>query len=463
MNLQLRLPIIFFAALASMSSDASLVGVAMAQNQQGEDIYIELRNRAVNPITLAVPTFSIISGAEGEANMLRQVLWNDLDYSMVFDLVDSKFYPDVASGDGPPDFTAWRQTDAEALIRGFVRRQGDDLIVEFRLYEIASGLQIIGKRYYQEIPVTTAIISNAELRGIAHEFNDEAVFYFTGQYGAASTRIAYVSNRRGPNGPKEIHLMDYDGYGDEQLTNDGGLALNPAFSPDGDQIAYVTYRRHDGIPNVDIAMLNKGGGIPPVIIRTDGQDSSPDWSPDASRLVFSSTKDGIKTGNSEIYISKPDGSDMQRITNNSEIDTSPTFSPNGREIAFISTRGGGQHLYKMSIDGINVRRLPVEGTQIDSPAWNPNPQLSDLIAYAASEGGNRFQVFVYSLSTGRSVPVTRGYGRADSPNWSPDGRQIVFEAAQGNQSHIFAVGLDGSRLRQLTREGANQSPSWGGR
>jgi TolB protein len=461
MNFRRRLPITFLVAAASIINAASVAGAVTIQNQQGEDIYLELRNRAVSPVTLAVPTFSTISGAEGEANILRQVLWNDLDYSMVFDLVDSEFYPNIESGDGPPDFTAWRQTSAEALIRGFVRRQGDDLTVEFRLYDVASGQQIIGKRYYQEIPVTSAIISNTQLRGIAHEFNDEAVFYFPGQYGAASTRIAYVSSNR--PGPKEIHLMDYDGYGDQRITNDGGFALNPAFSPDGEQIAYVAYRTHDGIPNVDIAMLNKGGGIPPVVIHTAGQDSSPDWSPDGSRLVFSSTKDGISTGNSEIYTSRPDGSDLQRITNNSEIDTSPTYSPNGREIAFISTRGGGQHLYKMSIDGINVRRLPVEGTQIDSPAWNPNPQLSDLIAYAASEGGNRFQVFVYSLSSGRSVPVTSGYGRADSPNWSPDGRQIVFEAAQGNQTHIFAVGLDGSRLRQLTREGANQSPSWGGR
>ncbi|MCH7823953.1 MAG: PD40 domain-containing protein [Acidobacteria bacterium] len=70
---------------------------------------------------------------------------------------------------------------------------------------------------------------------------------------------------------------------------------------------------------------------------------------------------------------------------------------------------------------------------------------------------------MYSLSSGRSVPVTRGYGRADSPSWSPDGRQIVFESAQGAQTQIFAIGLDGSRLRQLTREGNNQSPSWGGR
>lgn len=452
-----RLFAVVVAAALALPVTASLAGAAPTQDQV---LNLELLGRVDKAITVAVPVFSIIPGAEGEANILHRVLVDDLHHSMVFDIVDAEFYPDIDSGDGPPDFAAWRQTGAEALIRGFVRRAGDEVIVEYRLYDVQSGGQIIGKRNDGKIPVATANLSNPALRKLAHLFNDEAVLYYTGIPGVASTKIAYVSNRRGP---KEIYVMDYDGYGEQRITNDGGLALNPAFSPQGNQIAYVSYRVHDGIPNVDIAMLNQGGGIPPAIARSEGQDTSPAWAPDGSRIVFASTRDGISLANSEIYTMKPDGSDWQRITNNSEIDTSPTFSPNGREIAFISSRAGAQHLYKVGIDGTNLTRLRVDGTQIDSPTWNPNPQISDLIAYAASEGGNRFQIFVYSLTTRRSAAVTRGYGRADSPSWSPDGRQIVFEAAQGNQTHIFAVGLDGSRLRQLTRDGKNQSPSWGGR
>ncbi len=452
-----RLFAVVVATALALPVTASLAAAVPAQDQVLE---LELFGRVDKAITVAVPAFSIIPGAEGEANLLHRVLVDDLNLSMVFDVVDAEFYPDIDAGDGPPDFAAWRQTGAEALIHGFVRRAGDDVIVEYRLYDVQSGGQIIGKRNDGKIPVATANVSNPALRKLAHLFNDEAVLYYTGIPGVASTKIAYVSDRRGP---KEIYVMDYDGYGEQRITNDGGLALSPAFSPLGSQIAYVSYRVHDGIPNVDIAMLNQGGGVPPAIARSAGQDTSPAWAPDGSRIVFASTRDGISIANSEIYTMKPDGSDWRRITHNSAIDTSPTFSPNGREIAFISSRAGAQHLYKVSIDGTNLTRLRVAGTQIDSPTWNPNPQISDLIAYVASEGGNRFRIFVYSLTTGRSVAVTRGYGRADSPSWSPDGRQIVFESAQGGQTHIFAVALDGSRLRQLTREGKNQSPSWGGR
>jgi len=428
--------------------------------EQDQVLNLELRGRVDRAITIAVPVFSAVAGAESEARILRDVLMYDLEYSMVFEVVDPDYYPDAADGDGVPEFAPWQQTGAEALIRGFVRRAGDTVIVEYRLYDVNSGLQINGMRYDASVPVARANESNVTLRSLAHQFNDDAVLHYTGVPGAADTQIGFVSDRRGA---KEIFVMKYDGYGQQRITNDNGLALNPAFSPSGDQIAYVSYRVHNGVPNVDIAMLNRNGGVPPVVVRSDGQDTSPAFSPDGRHIAFSSTMDDVGSGNSEIYVSRPDGSDTVRLTSNSAIDTSPTFSPDGQEVAFISARAGGQHLYTIGVDGSNLKRLRVEGTQIDSPAWNPNPQLDDLIAYAASDGGNRFRIFVYSLDSGQTYTVYRGYGRADSPSWSPDGRQIVFEASQQSETHIYAVGFDGSKLRQLTREGNNQSPSWGGR
>ena len=448
-------------ALASLTivTAASLTPSAAVIQQQDQELYVELRARAARAITIAVPAMSVVSGAEEEATILRDILWNDLHNSMVFELVDPEFYPSIGGGDRTPDWPTWRQTGAEALIRGFVRRSGDGVVAEFRLFDVQSGQQVTGKSYPSDVPRTGALRANPNLRNIAHAFADEAVLYYTGIPGVAVHKHRLRIRPARPQGNLRRRLRRFRIAAHHQRRRPVAL---PGILAEGNQIAYVSYRLHDGIPNVDIAMLNQRGGVPPVIMRSKGLDGARRGPPTRSASRFLGHGRHSARQHRDLHHAT-DGSDLQRISSNSAIDTSPTFSPNGREIAFISARAGGQHLYKMSVDGTNLQRLRVEGSQIDSPAWNPNPQISDLIAYTASTGGNNFQIFVYSLTTRRSVVVTRGYGRTDSPSWSPDGRQIVFEATQGDETHIFAIGLDGSRLRQLTRESNNQSPSWGGR
>ena len=115
----------------------------------------------------------------------------------------------------------------------------------------------------------------------------------------------------------------------------------------------------------------------------------------------------------------------------------------------------------MDATGLNTRRLFAPGGQKDDPAWQP--VHGELIAYTASTGGNNFDIFVYDLTSDRVFQLTRGRGRKEAPAWSPDGRQLVFEWTRDEGTQLWAMGLDGSRLRRLTAAGNNLTPSWGNR
>jgi TolB protein len=425
---------------------------------QDRDVQLEIRSRGGAPIRLALPPLQAGPGAADHARILHEVLWRDLDQSMAFEMVDPAAYPRSASPEQIP-WEAWRATDARAMITGIVTTQGDRLYAEFRLFDVATGTQVTGKRYTQ--PLGSGSPGEAEYRvgRVAHLFNDETVLYYTGIRGVASTQIAFVSDREAPAGTpqKEIFITDYDGQRQRRITYDASIALSPSFSPAADRIAFQTYRVHRGVPNAEIFMLLRTGGQPRPVVQCKGMNSGPSFSPDGSMLAFSSSC----SGNSEIFMVRPDGSDRQQITRNPASDVSPNWSPNGRQIVFVSDRSGSQQLYVMDATGLNTRRLITPGGQKDDPVWQP--VRGELIAFTASTGGNNFDIFVYDLTTDRAYQLTSGAGRKESPSWSPDGRQLVFEWARGNSIHIWVMGLDGSRQRMLTSVGNNVTPSWGNR
>ena len=422
---------------------------AVELSDQDQDVFIELRSRGGRPVKLAVPALQARDGTADAVTQIHSVLWDDLHHSMAFELMDPAGYPDFAPGE-PTPWPAWRDTAAEALVLGVVDLVGERFLAEFRLYDVASGREVIGKRYTQDAQ---------RVRRMAHAFSDEAVLYYTGIRGVASTQIAFVSDRDSPQGSsyKEIYIADYDGRGQTRITYDNTINLSPAFSPQADRIAYTSYRRHGNLVNPDIYMAFKTGGVPRPIVDCRGLNSAPAFSPDGSWVAHTSSCDG----NPEIYRVRPDGSEKQRLTLNPRSDTASTWSPNGRQIAFTSDRSGVPQIYVMDLDGTNVRRLTMTPGQKDDAAWQP--VAGELIAFTASTGGNNFDIFVYDLTTDGTLQLTRGPGRKEAPAWSPDGRQLALEYTRNGSSHIWIVGFDGSRARRLTQQGNNMSPAWGAR
>ncbi len=159
----------------------------------------------------------------------------------------------------------------------------------------------------------------------------------------------------------------------------------------------------------------------------------------------------------DLYIANGDGSGAKRLTNSRKaVNISPRWNPKtGLEIAFISDRGGNPQIYLVGADGTNERPLLTLGGQMDSPAWSPDGRF---LAFTWDGGGGNFNIYLADIASGQVLRLTRE-GRNESPAWSPDSRHLAFQSNRTGRWEIWAMHIDGSEQRQLTRTGG-RSPSW---
>jgi len=201
------------------------------------------------------------------------------------------------------NYLAWASAGFEMLVRGEYSIKGDNLTVEFRLYDVLNRKMMTAKRYLGK---------PKELRYFAHSFADEIMLVVTGEKGCFTTHIAYVSSG---SGNKEIVIMNWDGHDQVQLTRNGSINLNPDFSPDGREILFTSYKRRN--PDLYKRALSSTVEVP--VSSRKGLNITGTWSPDGSRIALALSKDG----NSEIYTLARDGSSPTRLTVNHAIEVSP--------------------------------------------------------------------------------------------------------------------------------------------
>ncbi len=175
-----------------------------------------------------------------------------------------------------------------------------------------------------------------------------------------SGKIAFMSDR---DGNVEIYVMNADGSGQKNLTNNPAIDKNPAWSPDGKKIAFDSYR--DG--NQDIYVMNADGSGQKNLTNDLINGGYPAWSPDGKKIAFDSYRDG----NWEIYVMNADGSGQKRLTNNPADDNFPSWSPDGKKIAFMSDRDGNLEIIVMNADGSGLENLTNNPADDGYPSWSP--------------------------------------------------------------------------------------------
>lgn len=424
-----------------------VVACVAMQVQPQEDWFRTGTGLGVEKLRVAVVDFRP-SGTE--ANLLvevfNRVLWNDLEVSGIVELVSKSFYP-LSAPATPDELTpeAWaaEPTAAHMVALGNLAVNGQEAVVGAWLYDVRNprAPAVLNKRYRGKA-------TEIAVRQLAHQFADDVVARLSGGLpGIVQTRIAFVSDR---TRSKEIWLMDYDGYNQEQLTYHNTICLTPRWSPDGSRIAFTTYLH--GKPDIYVHSLitHKRVAFPTYPNTT----TTPAWSPDGRQLAFSSSR----TGDQEIYIANNDGSELRRLTYSPGVDISPAWNPKtGNQIAFVSDRGGSPQIYLMDADGANVQRLTSGEGYAVSPAWSPNGQM---IAFAWQKDMSSFDIYVLDVATRQIIQLTHNGGRNEQPSWAPDGRHIVFQSNRSGRDQIWMMLADGTGLRQLTFEGTNTAPHW---
>jgi len=424
----------------SMTLGTSAFGQSSAPGAVRIDI-----TRVDQRIAIAVPDFAAAPGQEALGAELAEIVRYDLDFSCLFTLLSRDRYPKsfvgFTSDAGRIDFPAWGQTGIEFLVYAYVTMEQGRIVLEGRLFEVRSGQQYVGKRF-----TATADWK----RHIAHQFSDEIVLALTGEAGIATSQICF-SGFTSSTGNKEIYVVDYDGANLKRVTEHNSTSILPQFSPEGNRIAYLSFK--DRFPFLYVLDLTTGKST--YLSKDVGMNVSPAWAPDGSQLAIALSKDA----NAEIYLVNPDGSGKRRVTNAKSLETSPSFSPDGKEIVFVSDRLGGAQIFASGLDGSNLRRLSYQGGRSYDPEWSPDGKK---IVYVVESGG--FEIYVMNADGSDPRKLTDSPGSNESPSWSKDSRHIVFASSRSGRWELWTVNVETGMQRRINIPGLEcQGPSWGPR
>jgi TolB protein len=426
---------------------SQLLGAALAlflvTSSASAQTKVDITQGNVEPMPIAVTDF--VGADSSVGRQITSVVSADLERSGLFRPISpAAFIEQITAADTIPRFADWRQINAQFIVTGGITPVGDKLKVSFRLWDVLGARQVTGKEF-------NTYASN--WRRIAHLIADEIYKRTTGEEAYFDTRIVYVAesgpfNRR----VKRLAIMDQDGENHKFLTDGSVLVLTPRFSPNTQEILYLSYAGRQ--PRVFLRDLQTGREE--MLGRFDGMSFSPRFNHNGTRMLFSIAKNGVTT----IHEMDLRSRSVRQITTSGGIDTSPTYSPDGRMIAFNSDRGGSQQIYVMNSDGSGIRRISFGQGRYGDPVWSPR---GDYIAFTKMYGGAFYIGVMKSDGSGERM-LTQSW-LDESPSWAPNGRVIVFSRGAKSvggitRSRLYSVDITGRNLRELMTPMDASDPAW---
>jgi TolB protein len=400
---------------------------------------VEISGVGATQIPVAVARFRDDDKAAPSLGVVSAIVRADLERSGLFRLLDA---PNVLEETAQPSMSEWRGRGADALAGGSVSRLADGrLDVRYKLWDVVKGQDLGGQ---------SLAVPLADIRLAAHRVADAIYERLTGDKGVFSTRIAYVTRAAGRY---TLRIADADGEGGQVALSSPDPIISPAWSPDGRELAYVSFESQKAV----VWVQDVSSGQRRSIANFRGSNSAPAWSPDGKQLAVTLSRDG----GSQLYVIGREGGTPRRLTQSGAIDTEAAWAPDGKSLVFVSDRGGGPQIYRIGANGGDAQRLTFAGAYNISPALSPDGKR---MAFISRLGGGTFRLHTMELGEGAGgTPIALTDTNDDeSPSFAPNGKLVIYASRAQGRDVLMTTTLDGRIKARLLATGADvREPVWG--
>jgi TolB protein len=351
-------------------------------------------------------------------------------------------------------------SDSRDVAADYFRRLGTDNVVVGKIVSIGAdryqiSFELLDMFHSKEASSTVLAkrftATSRELRAAAHHVSDLIYQHITGVRGIFSTKLIYVlvQNLGSHSTRYSLEVADQDGYSPRHLLNSFEPIMSPAWSPNGRQVAYVSFEKH----RAGIYLQEVSSGVRRLLSEFPGINGAPAWSPDGRKLALVLSK----SGSPNIYIMDIVSRQLTQLTHDFYINTEPAWSPDGKSLLYTSNRSGNPQIYQINLSTGDISRISFDG---DYNARASFTRDSRHIAMIHRVSGI-YNIGILDLDTGKMRVLNSTLGDSSSPSIAPNGSMVLYDMISGGRSVLGMASSDGRvQLMLPARQGEAQDPAW---